>query len=487
MRIDRPESPDSTAGRLAAAWARFRHWFDEQGSPARAAALVGLLAVIVAIGVLATGDPTAPRTWLYPDHRFTAEEARRIARQLVQASISAQAVGSRVEVPADRVAEAYSVVEKAGLTPLSPREIKNQPPEFHLLLTPDQIAQMDLRKQERYLEENLRLIDPALSATVEIRREERRGLRRVGGARVTVELNLEGGRSIPPELAERVRNKVVAWLDPEQLKVIDVRGTVLFSPDDPSLGRRTLIQAREDALRAELLASLSWIEDVRVGVEIEPGDDRRPRQPPVAEPEPIIRPNGPIALAEPPPPAAEPPTTLPPTGKANVMVLVPSRYYQRVARGPSGDTDPSIETIQALLKQTEATILTIVARTIRADELGEVTVDRYFQPPPERSSPPSTTRYAALPRLPEWWPAAAGAGLLAGAVLILAAGRGLRHRGAESASRRATPSAPRRVRFDAGGVEDAGPSERARALIRQDPAVAAGVLRRWIGHGGTDA
>jgi hypothetical protein len=51
-------------------------------------------------------------------------------------------------------------------------------------------------------------------------------------------------------------------------------------------------------------------------------------------------------------------------------------------------------------------------------------------------------------------------------------------------ARRPSIPPPRRTRIDMFGL---APAERARELVRLDPAAAGGVLQRWIGQGGPDA
>ncbi len=497
MRIDRPESLGPAWDRLRAVWSRMRRQYVELGAGMRLAAIAGLLVSLAVVGFLAAPGDQAASSWLYPEHRFAPDDARRLVDRLSARGIAARVVGGRVEVPTGRLTEAYAEIEKAGLSPQSIWDLADAPTEAGFFATASERAHYDQRREEKRIELMIQQVDPSLdlSAFVTIHRSMPRGLARTGSVEVSVFLKVAGDRTIPAATVERIRNVVrgqVFDLSPDGLTLMDNRGTPYAIAGDPAVGLRSQLDARRDDMHARLVDGLNWIPGVRVAVKIEPGslatvtpDRAAELEPIVADFPPVITVNAPVEAVpgheSRPTEPVEPVEPARAVGKVSVLVLVPSSFYTTFVAERVADHEPTTDDYRAIARKTEESIRQLVEQVVPEDERGTIAIDRIFAPtlarPEAPIADPGGTR-----RLPDWWPAAAGGGLILAAAALMAAGSRLR--AAVQPPRHAGRGRLRRPHFDVDVAEDAGPSERVRELIRRDPAAASGVLRRWIGEGG---
>jgi hypothetical protein len=526
----RSEAPDPPSGspkwsRLSGPVDRARRLVADQGPLARMASLAAVLGVLVALGYLiAAPDSGAMSAWVFDGQRFPAEEAGRLVRELASRTIPARVDDGRVEVPESRLAEAQAALSKLGLAPASIRSLADAPAESGLLQTPSQIEQDTLRRRSRLIEAALHKLDDRLASFVQIRRSAPRGLAPAGPLKMTVFLDVADGRSIPPELVEKIR-VVVQSLEPDLapedgLWLCDSRGTPYLMPGAAALGQQSRRRARESQLRADIERQLDWISGVRVGVSLD-ADATLPELPvPVVEvvanasspspsPGPAPSATGVIVSVNAPPepeedagPPSPPSPVVEPTAsdasahahavdmsrpsvspeRVRVVVRVPSTYYldqARAALGTSGSS-PSPEDLGSLAARTEASIRRAVGLIVGSEALADLDVDRIFIPTATSAARPAPVLAAG--QASAWWRPAALGGFVATSVLglVLIVGR---VRSDRARKRRRSGRAPSsRARTDPAST--VRPGERARDLVRHDPDAAAAVLQRWIGSNG---
>ncbi len=477
------DAPDPlAASRLRAGLERARRWLVRQGPWGRLMMLGGLLAVLLG-GSYLVGRPdrSAEPAWVYDGYHFSHDEAGRVVRALEAKSITALAKQGQVEVRRDQLAEAHACLNKLGLAPASLHDAPTAP---GLFTSPAQIEQEELRQRAKKIETALRKLD--LAPLVQIFRTPRRGLAPTGSLKVTVFLDVEESQPLPPSLIERIK-VVVQNFEPDLviddgLWICDSQGTPYWIPGARALQNQSQQRARADEIRAGIEQQLSWrIPGVRVGVHLEVEEVADPPPVPAA---PVSPTSASVWINQPPEDVAEPaapaPSPKPGTSKARVVVWVPSDHYRKQARQILGTASPSPSELSLLVSRTEESIRTAVGLVVGSNELAGLTVERVPVPSPEEPSPT-----VALEPSPARWrgtTAMLGGGLAALGLFVVALGG--RFWFARRPSRpRPTPAA-RRPRIDVAGV---APAERARELVRLDPAAAGGVLQRWIGLGGPDA
>jgi hypothetical protein len=520
----RSDAPDPSAGsmkrsRLSGPVDRIRRRVADQGPLARMASLAAVLGVLVVLGYLiAAPDSGTASAWVFDGQRFPAEEAGRLVRELASRTIPARVDDGRVEVPESRLAEAQAALAKLGLAPASIRSLADAPAESGLLQTPSQIERDALRRRARLIEAALHKLDDRLASYVQIQRSAPRGLAPAGPLKMTVILDVADGRSIPPELVERIR-VVVQSLEPDLapedgLWLCDSRGTPYLMPGAAALGQQSRRRARESQLRADIERQLDWIPGVRVGVSLD-ADTALPDLPvasaemaATAPPTPTHSPSSGVVIAvnapledDPPAPSTPPGPTEPataevssshapileaahtsaPAERVRVVVRVPSTYYldqARAALGSSGSS-PSPEDLRPLAARTEDSIRRAVGLIVGSEALAGLDVERIFIPTATGPARPAPMLAAGL--TPSWWRPAALGGFVATSVLgiVLIVGR---IRSDRARKRRRSGRIPSRARTDAASATP--PGERARDLVRHDPDAAAAVLQRWIGPNG---
>jgi flagellar biosynthesis/type III secretory pathway M-ring protein FliF/YscJ len=161
-----------------------------------------------------------------------------------------------------------------------------------------------------------------------------------------------------------------------------------------------------------------------------------------------------------------------------VLVEIPSQHFLDRFRAVVGaDRIPTQAELQPFVSQTSEQVEKAVRHEIPEASLGGFQIVKLPLPAPRGVAPTTRTKSVWDTRSRAIAGAAAGAGVLFLA-LVATGGRRL------ARGRRSGPPGDRpRVRFD---EEDRpGPADRVRELVRRDPEAAAGVLRRWVGQGGT--
>lgn len=465
MRTDPTEG--AAPGRLRDAAARARAWLAGLGLVGRLALAVGLLAILAAAGQLASFEGREEVAWLYDGHRFAPEDAQRAVRALEAKAIAARAVGGRIEVGRSALSGAHAALDKAGLAPRGPRALLDDLPAPGLLPSRAEHEERKLRRREQVLERAIEQIDESLSALVRLYPERTRGLAPLETLRVTVELSVPGDAPVEPRLIEPIKAKVRAYepgAAPEQLTIMDRQGNVYLSADKPEMARQSRLRAREEELRREILGGLDWIRGVHVQVRIAPAPAGA--EAPAGEAA-AIAVNAP--LDEAPEAAAEAAAA----GRATVIVRVPSSYYLNHYDAVAARREPAAGDLALFEAAAKETIRKAVALVVTPEELGDLEIDRIYDSEPEVARPPARARGVGWPSA-EWLPAA---GVVAGVAGLLVAGWLGRRLRQGSAPR---PAAAGRRRLRADGASD--PVERARELVRLDPAAAAGVLQRWVGQ-----
>lgn len=479
---------------------RLRQWLIQAGPWGRLLLMGLFLIAVLAIGYLA-GQPEHPTEMIpiFDGHGFTLEEAGGVARELEARLISARVVRGRVEVPHDRLVEAHAILKKLGMAPASLHEIAAKPVSSSLLSSPAQIESDRLWRREKLIEAAIRKLDDRLAAYVQIRDTPPRGLAPKGALNVTVYLDVEEDHPLPPSLIERIE-RVVRSLEPDLvpetgLWICDSQGNPHRMPGAPALEQQSRQRARTDQLRADIEQQLTWIPSVRVAVRIEDAEPRNVPAPlmavPIA-PTPVPPPPVIVSVNQPPEEDAEPlasdthpsPTPPPPAmpkSKVFVVVWVPGEYYRKQAsilRLPSSTPAE----LGPLASRTEDLIRKAVDMVVPANELGELTVERIPATSSEEAPAPSTSR-GVRGRWPSLTTDVATLGGVTAGMLIVLVVAGARFRAGTRVSRRPAVPPSRRSRIDMLGL---APAERARELVRLDPAAASGVLQRWIGQGGPE-
>jgi hypothetical protein len=449
-----------------------------------------------AILTLSPAGEAAGRDWLFHGNRFSQDEVVKITKILEASQLDPIADGGRIGVPRSRLAEAQSLLGKAGLGPRRMDDLVDEPSNTSIFEPPLPAEKKQDMRQARFLKAAIDRLDPELSASVQIHRKRPVGFGRASeSVEAHVYLDIEGNQKINSRQVEAIKNLTVSFvpdLKPEGLYLIDGMGNVYLSPTNPSLGHRSRAMAREEELADKIATTLNWIPDLRVTVTVDPTPTPSPTTPEtlVVEtvPEPILA-NQPLE-AEPEAEPAEPVAAVPAepdadagqTGKATVFLQVPVSYVVRKFNAIHGmSRRPAREDLEPLFRQERQNIMDRVRNIVPETELARVEVDKFDTNAPLAADappiPPSLT-------LRSWWVPAALSGILA-ALGLAALGGWWAARRPASRPRPATarPAARRLV------PAPASPAERVRELIRIDPAAATGVLHRWIGQhaGGHDA
>ena len=462
-------------------------------------ALLATAAALIGYGILSlsTAENSAGRAWLFAGNRYSQDDVAKITKVLEDAQLDPITDGGRIGVPRARLAEAQSMLGKAGLAPRRMTDIRDDSESFASVLRPPS-AQEKYRDEQQAARLTLAIdrLDPELGASVQINRKRSVGLRPSELVEVHVYLDVESGQKITSRQVEAIKNLMISLepdLKPEGLHLVDRMGNVYLSPTNPSLGHRSRAKAREEELADKIATTLSWIRDLRVTVTINP--EPLPPAPPadaqVVEtiPQPIEA-NQPLEAE--PSETPEPVAALPAVnavdeedtrlGQATVFIQVPVSYViQKFAAIHGGSRRPDREDLGPIFRQTREDVIARVRNIVPESELAHVEVDKFdTDTPPAADAPAIPSRLT----LRSWWvPAALGGAV---AALALAAFGGWW--AARRPVNRPRPSPSQRpARWTV--ATPSSPSERVRELIRIDPAAAAGVLHRWIGQsaGGPDA
>lgn len=465
MGTDPSDRAGSAALRFRAPVSRARSWLAGLGLTGRLVLAAASLTALLLFIQVVHRQGAAPTTALYGGHHFPAEETQRILRALEAKSIAARSSGGRIEVSLAHAAEAHAVVEKAGLAPRSSRSLLDTPLSPSLLASQSEIEAAQWRRREQILEAEIHEIDPGISATVILRPKRGRGLAAEETLRATVKLVAERGQPVSPSLVEAVLTKVLAFepdLSAESLRVVDASGHAYLLPGKPELIEQSTLRAREEELEGLILENLAWIQGVRVEVQIVAGETAT-----ILEPEatPLVAVNAPLdGDAD-----SEPESNVTPS--VHVVVRVPSSYYRRHYDEIRAAAEPSPGDLIAFERKTTESIRSAVAMAVPPGEVGEIEVDRIF---PTEPAAVVTTPVAPRPAA-QYGEVAVAVGVGLGLLGLAAVGRRWRGPAPRSASAR-SGRISRRV--DRSG----DPVASAHELIRLDPAAAAGVLHRWLGH-----
>jgi hypothetical protein len=431
------------------------------------AVLVGLIAA--ASFYLSADEPTGMSA-IYEGHHFSTTEIAGICKALETEELAWRVNDRRVEVRRDRLADAQSLLDRRGLGPPGFRGTREQPLTPAIWALPGEREAIERRQRERELQAAIEQYDPSLQATVQIARTGPRSTRKTAEElRVTVLLKCEGDRRIRPAAADAIATllfSLVPDLKPEGLWILDSKSRVYHSPAHTGLDPHSIARTREEELTERIFEQLDYIKDIRVSVSI--GVPVSPSRPP-APASPQVIPNRPI---EDPPTSAGPATA----GRAKVFVQVPAAYVLERRRAVSSNPRPAPGELERLFRETRDKVETVVRNVVPTNELETVDIVRIEVAGAPVEAVPVPDPLAQRVRL-VWIAAACGLG----AVTCLAVGA--------LSVRLATRRAPARARGVVPGPRlmasgSASPSERVRELVRLDPTAAAGVLQRWIGHGG---
>jgi hypothetical protein len=471
MRTDPPAAVLAPLVRLRNGAIRAWRHIAGAGLATRLALIAGLVGLIVVVGFYASQDEPGGMAAIYEDHRFTPSEVARIGKALDAEEIAWTSDRGCIQVRRGRLAQVHALLERRGLGPLGLRDEWGEPvASSPLELLSDRDAR-ERRHRERVLEAAIEEYDSTLQANVKIEPSRAKSSRNPQTPKVTVLLKAESDRRLRPAAVEGIATlllSLVPDLKPEGLWILDSKLRVYHSPTSMSLRPDSMARSREEELTGRILEQLDYIKGVHVAVSIGVSA-RTVRAVPPASPQ--VVPNRPI---EEPPVQAVPVTVL--AAKAKVFVQVPAAYVLDRYRAVSQNPRPSPKELDLLFRETRERIETVVRNVVPTEDLGSVDVSRIeiAGAPLEAARVPEPTG----PRLHLVGLAtASGVGVL---VLAVAVVWGLRLAG-RRAPTRALP-ATRRPRLSSAGTTP--PSERVRELVKLDPAAAAGVLQRWIGHGG---
>lgn len=443
---------------------------------------------------LNTAVDTAGRDWLFAGNRFSQDDVAKITKVLESAQLDPITDGGRIGVPRSRMAEARSLVGKAGLAPRRMTDINGESAEGHLFEPLSALEKRQDLQQAKRLTLAIDNLNPELGASVQIHRKRSVGLRPSETVEVHVYLDVEGGQRITSTQVEKIKNLMISLepdLKPEGLHLVDRLGNVYLSPTNPILEHRSRAKAREEEIADKIASTLSWIHDLRVTVTVDP-QPVSPAPPEEAEVVETVR--APITANQPleaeTPEAVETVATVPPggegessrPGQATVFLQVPVSYIvQRYNITGDPSRRPTQRDLDPIFRQTRQDIIERVRNIVPSAELAHVEVDKFDnEQRPIAEVPVAPSRMM----LRSWWIPAASAGAVTAMALAAFAGWWAARRPVN----RPKPSTKQRpARWTV--ATPSSPSERVRELIRIDPAAAAGVLHRWIGQssGGPDA
>lgn len=471
----------------------------------------GVVAVAVAtIAYVATSPSARTGGFVRGGEKFSADDLIVVGNALDAKGLRHGVTESgRVEVAAERLDEANTIVAKlaVGRQPLA--EIDRKPLEFNPwdpLTIKDQ--RQDLALNER-IAAMIRPLDGIISARVYVIPKKTRGLRPAPEATAFVHLQAENGRELAGATLESIE-AIVAGNAPDvkAVTILDVNGHIYADARNPSLSDRTHTRTYRDELRQEIQKHLDWLRGALVSVQVSTPPPVAPAvtaaplsavEPPSADvpgvtfpsmgvnqpidlnPEaaPALPPAPIVTTAPAPAPSLAPAFDLSGPPRVRVLVEVPRSYYLRTFPG----REPSQDDIHPFIERTKVNIEKAVRHVVPADHLDEVEIITISDEPSlrEPAAPPGAN--GSRGEFAWWAPAGVAVGALA-AVLIVA----LRL----VAGRRpppATRAGSGRSRYKIDEASDAGqgpgPSERVRELIRLSPEAAASVLNRWT-QGGTN-
>ena len=462
--------------RLGRLGRRFR---DPESGPWRASALAVAAVLVASASAALLGHEERRLQWLGGGRPFVIEEARTLRALLAADSIEAEVDDrGRVGVAAEDFAEAVALARSSGLDRRTTLERLNNPETPSLLDGPVRRAEVALRQQAGVVEAAVIAADDAiLNAVVVLTPGPSRSFEIPRPVKAGVQLFFERGRAPSAATLEGILNIVVTFtgVPAEDVMILDARGKALVQSGDPGAVRsmRDEIRARDwQAAIAEEIGRMVDGAIVVVTPEEPDGLDRstNPRRAPAGA---VVA--APMSLDRPPSIARD---DGPNRTRANVLVEVPAGFYNRRYRDFNGGREPRFEDLAPFVDYTREQIEVVVAHVIPADAMGELRVLMLPLEPEDAEEPAASgpwRRWSAY-----WWAPAVGLGGVAGLALLAAAGGVLPRRHALERPSGAIPT-PHLTTLD---VDEPGPADRVRELVRRDPEAAAAVLRRWVGPGG---
>jgi type III secretory pathway lipoprotein EscJ len=507
--------------------ARVRRAIAAQGPAFRWSLALGGLGVLVLCGYLATPVP-AGIAFLRGGQKFSISDIIKITHALDLQHIDYRVDDQRrIEVAADGLEEAKSVLAKIDIGPRSIEDLDREAQVSGLLDGPFEREQKKNRGQEQILAAMIREFDGIISAYVTINRPKARvGLGRPGtgpGARSTafIWLETDGGREISHKTVQSIQNLVIGKepdLKSDAVTVFDQKGRHYLVAGEPKYSTISATRAREEDLGQRILEEIDWIDGVRVTVQLVPAPAPTAAPAPLPTlsaaprtsssagraPEATVGVNTPLELDSDPAPNPDVNSTSPAVPApvlsgpslpdlpglksevARVWVRVPrSFYYSRAAP----DRDPSLDRLKEIVARTESLIRVAVEHVVPPelmlpDEPLDLRIKIDTIPDGEPTGVPLRSQVVTDARRPlSWWLPASAAG---GGLIVLLSALGVRVFAGRRPSLRPPRVAgprPSRYRSDPASEANPGPAERVRELIRRNPEAAAGVLHRWIGQG----
>ncbi len=480
-----PNARSSPLDRLRASIGDLRRWFFRQPNPMRWGVGLAMLAALVAAGYHYAASEPIGSEWLFDGKTFSRAEAAKIVAVLREANIPSVESGGKIGVASDRKSEAIEVLTKNKVGPRLIDDIRDEVTGIgSLWISARDRELIELRVQEKTLREAIARLPGVTSPTVVLTPvPSGTRFRPTLSYTAMVFVQSESGQPLPAETVAKIRHvlKTLApTVEPNGVTLLDLtNGHEYLVAGQPDLEAESTVRVREEEIREKILNQVNFIEGVRVAVSLDesPAEPRSVPTPPAETAPEAPKANQPIG--ELPPLSEVPPTPTPGprgTGKATVLVRVPRSYYLRLYRESHPGHEPSADDLRPYVVRIEESIRTAVEYVVPKGSLAQLKVDRIddLSParPPAPPTEPETTR-----ALPAWLPAAA----LTALVLAVLWGGWMASRRPAIRPTRPVPREPFEV------ADTAGPSERVQKLVRLDPAAAAGVLHRWISHGGRTA
>lgn len=475
-------------------WDRFRRL-----NPTTRLAVLAALVVLIAAACLMAPDRSAELAFVFGGHGFPPDQMATARAVLSGAGVrKVSTEGRRLAVPADQLLQAQAALKKARLDPRSFDEIVER------LSTP-RIFEDSKARDAR--------IDGTYAAMAEVLIEEVPGIAsakvhyialgpsgpsRKRSAKAVIDLRTESGRPPSHRMAREARDLARGVCDytirPEDFTITGGGRRFQMAGDRAAL-RRLEVAAQEEEWADEITGLLAEVAGVRVSVALTafPANLEANQTPSGGpnQPGPSARPriNEPIGLDPEPSSLAEGGEDL---SRATVSVQVPKSYYQRLAsaRGSGSYAEDR--------QKTERRIEEVVRSVVPPSKLDAVSVAEVDSPTGATAiTGPGFVADPSVPPArnnPSWWmPAVAGVVLVVGSAALLSMvrardGRGRRHRNRNRNRHHDRIRAPRPTNPARHDPDPASPgsglAEQVRELVRHNPNVAAGVLRRWIGPGG---
>ncbi|MDE2508398.1 MAG: hypothetical protein KGM43_14390 [Planctomycetota bacterium] len=425
-----------------------------------------------------------------------------------------------VLVDADHRAEAGEVVAKLAVGPRSVRDLMRE------AITPSLLESIGDSERKREVSET-QVVEELITRNRDIvdaylyvkKGKARLGARQPVAESAFVRVETRGDRMLDPATVDTVVLYLRGhWpeLKPSAIVIIDQKGHEYNNPTDAARSALARAASRQDEIRRQLLDQLDWIKGVHVVVQVIPAVQAVPAVASAAE---AVAPasRAPLAGARPPEPgyrggaivanrpidlsADEEPTraaqSVPvpaasaleapasrPTAEAvpehgTVWVKVPRGYYwHAVQSAPGRDHGPTADELRHTAARVESHIREMVGSVVPIGERWSVKVD----PIPDETEMVRLTeepRSSNATSTIDWQTPLAAAGATLAVVLFAFGARA-------AAGRRAPQTGNRggyRVDPPANPVSEPGASDRARELVRLNPAAGAGVIERWISQG----